>query len=329
MATVADASTVHGEGDPGPDLGPAVFGTMTFGTQTPEAEARGMVELCREAGITMFDTANMYGDGLSEEILGRAVAPFRDDVLIATKVGNRHDLPAGVPQLTAKAIREEVEASLRRLKTDRIDLYYLHMPDHSTPIEETLEAFQALVEAGKILAIGQSNFAAWQAMEMLHIADREGWSPVTYAQPMYNLLARRPEEEYAAFAARYRMRNIVFNPLAGGLLTGKYRIGDVPNPGSRFTRASYQRRYWSSEHFAAVEEFRTIAADAGLTLIELALRWVDAQPLVHRVLLGASRLEHLEANLTALEGPPPDEETSRRVDEVWQRLRGAAPGYNR
>ncbi len=312
------------------DLGTAVFGTMTFGTQTPEDEAIRMVHACREGGVTMFDTANMYGEGVSEEILGRAVSPFRDEVLIASKVGNRHDLPDSTPQLAASAVREEVELSLRRLGTDRIDLYYMHMPDPHTPIDETLGAFQELIEAGKIRAIGHSNYAAWQVMEMIHVAEREGWARVTYGQPMYNLVARRPEEEYVAFSDRYGIGNIVFNPLAGGLLTGKHAIDREPEPGTRFdTRASYQKRYWTPEHFAAVEELKVIAADAGMSLIELALRWLDAQPHVAAVLLGASRLSHLKANLAALEGPPPDDETCRRVDEVWKKLRGAAPPYNR
>lgn len=311
------------------DLGTAVFGTMTFGQQTSETDAHQMVALCREAGVTMFDTANMYGDGRSEEILGRAVAPFRDEVLIATKVGNRHDLPAERPQLTAASIREEVDASLRRLGTDRIDLYYMHVPDPVTPIEETLGAFQELVDAGKIRAVGQSNHAAWQVVEMIHIAAAHGWTRVTYGQPMYNLVARRIEEEYAAFSDRYGMANIVFNPLAGGLLTGKHAMDRPPAPGTRFTKASYQQRYWTPQHFAAVTELTAIAADAGMTLIELSLRWLDAQPQVAAVLLGASTTDHLRTNLAALQGPPPDDDTCRRVDEVWATLRGAAPRYNR
>jgi aryl-alcohol dehydrogenase-like predicted oxidoreductase len=312
------------------DLGTAVFGTMTFGTQTSEEESRRMVQMCRDAGVKMFDTANMYGEGLSEEILGRAVAPFRDEILIATKVGNRHDLSDDLPQLTPDHIRDEVELSLRRLGTDHIDLYYMHMPDQVTPIEETLGAFQELVDAGKIRAVGHSNYAAWQVMEMIHLAEREGWTRVTYGQPMYNLVARRMEEEYAAFSTRYGVGNIVFNPLAGGLLTGKHALDKAPEPGTRFdTRASYTKRYWTPMHFTAVDRLKEIAADAGMSLIELSLRWLDAQPHVEAVLLGASKVEHLEANLAALQGPPPDAETLVRVDAVWADLRGAAPRYNR
>lgn len=317
------------------ELGPAVLGTMTFGEQTDEVAAARMVGVAREAGVRMFDTANSYVDGRSEELLGGIVAPFRDEVLIATKVGNLEAKggkggKGSGGQLSVEVIRSEVEGSLRRLGTDRIDLYYLHRPDWSTPIEETLGVCEELVREGKIRAVGLSNYAAWQSMEALSIAQQEGWSPAVYAQPMYNAITRRLDDEYRSFALRYGIRAIVFNPLAGGLLTGKHTFEAGPAEGTRFgLRSSYQERYWASEYFEAVEALRTIASDAGMGLIELVLRWLDAQPLVHKVLLGASKVEHLEANLRALDGPPPDAASTKRIDEVWQRLRGAAPAYNK
>lgn len=314
------------------DLGPAVLGAMTFGEQTDEADAARMVGIAREAGVRMFDTANSYTGGRSEEILGRIVAPFRDEVLIATKVGNLESGGRSAPdgQLAPDAIRAEVEGSLRRLGTDRIDLYYLHRPDWATPIEETLGVCDELVREGKIRAVGHSNFAAWQAMEMLALAERNGWSPVVHAQPMYNAVTRRLDEEYRSFSLRHGIRNIVFNPLAGGLLTGKHTYASGPAEGTRFgLRSSYQDRYWAPEYFDAVDELRGIAADAGMDLVALVLRWLDAQPLVHKVLLGASKVEHLEANLRALDGSPPDRATADRLDAVWRRLRGTAPAYNK
>lgn len=325
------ASPLPGAVDLG-ELGPAVLGTMTFGEQTDETAAARMVGVARDAGVRMFDTANSYVNGRSEEILGRIVAPFRDEVLIATKVGN---LEAGGGkgsggQLSGDTIRSEVEGSLRRLGTDHIDLYYLHRPDWGTPIEETLGACDELARAGKIRAVGLSNYSAWQSMEALSTAQQEGWSPATYAQPMYNAITRRLDDEYRSFALRYGIRSIVFNPLAGGLLTGKHTFDAGPAEGTRFgLRSSYQDRYWATEYFEAVEALGVIAADAGMGLIELVLRWLDTQPLVHKVLLGASKVEHLEANLRALDGPPPDVASAKRIDEVWQRLRGAAPAYNK
>jgi aryl-alcohol dehydrogenase-like predicted oxidoreductase len=314
------------------DLGPAVLGTMTFGDQTDEAAARRMIEIAREAGVRMFDTANTYNAGRSEEMLGRIVAPFRDDVLIASKVGNRGSDGASAPsgQLRPDAIRLEVEGSLRRLGTDRLDLYYLHRPDWSTPMEETLGACEELVRSGKIRAVGLSNYAAWQFMEALALARTNDWSRIIYSQPMYNILARRPDEEYGKFSAQHGIRNIVFNPLAGGLLTGKHRLAEGPSAETRFAlRASYRDRYWTKEYFDAVNRLDRIAADAAISLVALALRWLDAQPLVHRVLLGASTVQQLTENLRALVGPAPDAETLRRCDEVWQSLRGVAPAYNK
>lgn len=314
------------------DLGPAVLGTMTFGEQTDERTAARMVDVARDAGVRMFDTENTYVDGRSEEILGRIVAPFRDEVLIATKVGNRGSEGASAPsgQLAPDAIRVELDGSLRRLGTDRVDLYYLHRPDRGTPIEETLGACEDLVRAGKVRAVGLSNYAAWQGMEEVSIAGANGWSPALYAQPMYNIVARRPDEEYRAFSLRHGIRNIVFNPLAGGLLTGKHREASGPAESTRFAmRSAYRYRYWAPEYFTAVEHLRGIAADAGLSLVELVLRWLDAQPRQLWILLGASKVEHLVANLQALDGPPPDEETSRRCDDVWRSLRGVAPPYNK
>ena len=330
-ADVPAAPLVPGAVDLG-ELGPAVLGTMTFGEQTDEVAAARMVGVAREAGVRMFDTANSYVDGRSEEMLGRIVAPFRDEVLIATKVGNLEATggKGSGGQLTVDAIRTEVEGSLRRLGTDRIDLYYLHRPDWSTPIDESLGVCDELVREGKIRTVGLSNYAAWQSMEALSIAQQKGWSPAVYAQPMYNAITRRLDDEYRSFALRYGIRSIVFNPLAGGLLTGKHSFDAGPAEGTRFgLRSSYQERYWASEYFEAVEALRTIASEAGMSLIELVLRWLDAQPLVHKVLLGASKIEHLEANLRALDGPPPDAASAKRIDEVWQRLRGAAPAYNK
>jgi len=305
---------------------------MTFGEQTDEPTATRMVALAREAGVRMFDTANSYTGGRSEEILGRIVAPFRDEVLIATKVGNRESAGATAPggQLSPDAIRAELEGSLRRLGTDHVDLYYLHRPDWSTPFEETLGACEALVREGKVRAVGLSNFAAWQGMEALALADRNGWDPAVYAQPMYNAVTRRLDEEYRSFSLRHGIRNIVFNPLAGGLLTGKHVFAEGPAEGTRFgLRATYKDRYWAPEYFDAVEELRRIAADAGMDIVALVLRWLVQQPLVHGVLLGASKVEHLEANLRALDGPPPDRATTDRIDAVWQLLRGPAPAYNK
>lgn len=314
----------------GRTTGRVVFGTMTFGTQVDEAEAEAMVGLCLDRGVTMFDTSNNYAKGASEEILGRVVAPFRDEVLISTKGGSHvdQDDPA-LAGLSRRALHHAVDASLQRLGTDRIDVYYLHRPDRSTPLEETLEALHDLVRAGKVLQVGQSNFAAWQITEMLHLARRNGWPEVLVSQPMYNLIGRRIEAEYVECSAHHGLTDITYNPLAGGLLTGKHRRDAPPAEGTRFTKAIYRDRYWNDVQFGAIERLREIAGGASLTLVELAYRWVMGSGVSDGMLLGASSLEQLRSNIDALDGPALPEDVRHACDDVWDGLRGAAPDYNR
>lgn len=311
-------------------VGRVVYGTMTFGDQVDEREAAEMVHACRDAGVTMFDTSNNYAGGASEEILGRIVKPFRDEVTISTKGGSHVDQQdSAVVGLTRKAIHEAVDGSLRRLGVDHIDLYYFHRPDWNTPIEESLEAISEVVAAGKVRHVGQSNYAAWQIAEMTCLSERHGWPQVRVSQQMYNLLGRRIEAEYAACARRLNLSTIVYNPLAGGLLTGKHRRERVPESAGRFARPVYRERYWHPVLFEAVERLREVADASGLTLVELSLRWLLGQPLVDCLLLGASSLEQLRTNLAALEGPPLDEQTLAACDDVWSGIDGAAPHYNR
>jgi aryl-alcohol dehydrogenase-like predicted oxidoreductase len=313
---------------PGADLEVSrlVLGAMTFGSQVDAPEAARMVHRAREFGVTMFDTANTYNAGRSEEILGEVVKPFRQEVQIATKVGqNRGE----APPLSRQTVLRELEGSLRRLGTDYIDVYYLHQPDARTPFEETLTCLDEVVRSGKVRYIAQSNFAAWQITECHSLAARNGWQKMQVSQQMYNLLARRIEEEYRTCAQHLGLFNIAYNPLAGGLLSGKHRVSREPEPGSRFSVKYYQARYWNETQFHAVERLRGIAADAEMTLVELSYRWLLSRPLIDGVLIGASTMEHLEANLAAASGHPPDEDTLARVDGVWSTLRGVAPAYNR
>lgn len=316
--------------DTGLSAGRVVFGAMTFGAQVEEPEAEQMMDACRQAGITMFDTSNNYAGGRSEEILGRLVRPFREEVLLSTKAGSHVDqADPALSGLTARALTHAVDGSLRRLGTDYVDVFYLHRPDRSTPVEETLEALAGLVAAGKVRHIGQSNFAAWQITEMVYLAKAHGWPQPLLSQPMYNLVGRRVEAEYAECSRRLGLTNITYNPLAGGLLTGKHRRDETPQPGTRFAKEIYRDRYWNDVQFEAVERLRTLAEGAGLTLIELAYRWVLGSELAHGMLLGASSLEQLRANLDALNGPPLGEDLRQACDEVWAGLAGAAPLYNR
>ncbi len=306
-----------------------VLGTMTFGSQVGESDARAMIDRCVVAGVNMFDTANAYNAGESERILGTALKGHRDEVLIATKVFNPMGDAPDDRGLSERAIHKAIDASLKRLATDYVDVYYFHQPDWATPVEESLGAMDGLVMGGKVRYVGVSNYAAWQISEINCLRARDGRPPVMVSQQMYNLLARRIEDEYAAYAERAQLFDIVYNPLAGGLLTGKHRAGSTPAEGSRFTQEMYRQRYWDEAHFRAVERLGAISRDAGLSLVELAFRWLLSRPLVDAVLLGASRTGQLESNLAACEGPPLDDELSKSCDEVGAELRGPAPAYNR
>jgi 1-deoxyxylulose-5-phosphate synthase len=306
------------------------FGTMTFGSQTDEATAHQMVDRCLEAGINFIDNANIYNNGKAEAIVGKTLAGRRDKVILASKVrGKMGEGPDDVG-LSRGAIRKAIDASLKRLGVDYLDIYYLHQPDYDTPIEETLAAMDELVKAGKVRYPAVSNYAAWQVAAIHCISKENGYRPPFISQPLYNLLARAIEDEFVPFCKRFGVSIIPYNPLAGGLLTGKQPGGDKPLPGTRFDgNKMYLDRYWYDDYFAAVEELKKIAREAGKSLVELALGWVLSQDHVDSVILGASRLEHLEENLKACEGPRLSDSVLERCDEVWKGLRGVTPRYNR
>ena len=306
------------------------FGTMTFGAQIDQATAHRIVDCCLDAGINFFDTANVYNRGAAETIVGKTLKGRRDKVILASKVRGKIGDAPDEEGLSRAAMRKAIDASLQRLGTDYVDLYYLHQPDYATPIEETLETMEELVRAGKVRFPAISNYAAWQVAEILWICEKRGYHPYFISQPMYNLLARGIEEEYLPFCQRFGVAVVPYNPLAGGLLTGKHSRQSAPTPGTRFDgNKMYQDRYWLDDDFAAVEELRSIAQEAGKTLVELAVQWLLAQPLVDSIILGASRVEQLEENLKAAEGPNLDKSVLKRCDTVWKRLRGITPKYNR
>jgi aryl-alcohol dehydrogenase-like predicted oxidoreductase len=306
------------------------FGTLTFGSQTDEAAAWRIVDRCLDAGINFFDTANVYNKGAAETILGRALAARRQKVILATKVGFKMDDGPGESGLSRRALQKALEGSLERLQTDYVDLYYLHVPDYTVPIGETLAAMDEAVRAGKVRHPAVSNYAAWQVCEMHWIAEKQGFRPPLVSQPMYNVLTRAIEEEYLAFCKRLNVAVVPYNPLAGGLLTGKHSKLRGPAAGTRFEgNKLYLDRYWHDDYFAAIDELAGIARAAGKTLVELAFQWLLSQAQVDSIILGASRLEQLEENLKACQGGPLDEALLAQCDKVWKRLRGITPKYNR
>ena len=306
------------------------MGTMTFGSQAGLSESQRIVDRCLDAGINFFDTANVYNQGKSEEIVGKVLGSRRSDIVLASKAFGVMGDPAEYSGLSRAAIRKAIEASLRRLGTDYLDIYYLHQPDRDTPIEETLAAMDELRKEGKIRYWATSNYSAWQICEMHWICEKEGYQKPRFAQPMYNLVARGIEQEYLALTQRMEITNVCYNPLAGGMLTGKQKVNSEPLPGTRFDgNQMYLKRYWHAEYFEAVEKLGEVAREAGLTPVQLALRWILQQPGAHCVILGASSLEQLEENLRAMETPALSSEQLEACDLVWQRLHGPTPIYNR
>ncbi len=306
------------------------LGTMTFGSQVDEPTAARMVDACLEAGINFFDTANMYNQGKAETILGKVLGPRRKEIILATKVRNKMGDGPDDRGLSRAAIRKAIDASLKRLATDYVDVYYLHQPDYDVPIEETLEAMDELVRGGKVRFPAVSNYAAWQVGEIHWIASRNGYKPPYISQPMYNLLARGIEEEYLPFCQRFGVAVVPYNPLAGGLLSGKHARGSSPGAGTRFDgNKLYLDRYWHDADFAAVEDLKNVAREARKSLVELSLQWLLGQPQVDSVILGASRFEQLRENLKACQGARLDKQTLAKCHAVWKRLRGVTPKYSR
>ena len=307
----------------------ACFGTMTFGSQADEASAQRIMDRCLDGGVNFIDTANVYNKGLSETIVGKTLKGRRDKVILASKVRGKMGDGPNESGLSRPAILKAVEESLRRLQTDYLDLYYLHQPDYDVRIEESLEAMDCLVRSGKVRYPASSNYSGWQVCQMLWIAEKNGYRPAVVTQPMYNLLARGMEQEYVPMCKEFGISTVVYNPLAGGMLTGKQKR-EAPLPGTRFdNNQMYLSRYWYDTYFDAVEELVEIARKAGRSPVSLVLNWLLHHSAADCVILGASRLEQLDENLKAMEEGPLPADAVAACNEVWLKVRGVTPQYNR
>jgi len=302
---------------------------MTFGSQVDEPAALRIVDRCMDAGVNFFDTANVYNNGASEVIVGKTLKGRRDKIILASKVRGKMGEGPDEAGLARGAIERAIDESLRRLQTDYLDLYYLHQPDYAVPIEESLEAMERLVKAGKVRYPASSNYSGWQVAQMQSIAGTKGYKRATITQPMYNLIARGIEQEYLPMAKEFGISTVVYNPLAGGMLTGKQKR-DAPLKGTRFDgNQMYLSRYWHAEDFDAVGELLEIAKKAGRSPVSLALNWLLHHTPIDCVILGASKLEQLDENLNAMEGGPLAADTVSACDGVWAKIRGVSPQYNR
>jgi aryl-alcohol dehydrogenase-like predicted oxidoreductase len=288
-------------GNTGVKVSTLCFGTMSFGDTADEKTSAAMFNRCREVGINFFDCANIYAGGRSEEILGDLIADCRDELIITTKVfgSTGPDINAGGS--SRRHIQSAVEASLKRLKTDHIDIYFLHKFDDNTPIEETLRVLDDLVKAGKILYPAASNFAAWQVAKALGISAREGLARFECVQPMYNLVKRQAEVEILPMAQSENVGVIPYNPLGGGLLTGKYGPDKRPDTGRLIENQNYQTRYGQAIYYEVAERFTNFAQERNLNPVSLAVAWVDAHPAITAPIIGARNLEQLEGSLKSLD----------------------------
>lgn len=294
-------------GQTGVKVSKLCFGTMSFGGDADEATSGELYHCCREAGINFFDCANTYAGGRSEEILGKLVASERDDLVLTSKVYFSMGSDVNAMGATRKHIFRQIEASLRRLNTSYLDVYFIHHFDEVTPLEETLRALDDLVHQGKVLYLGASNFAAWQVMKALRISAVEGLAPFAVLQPMYNLVKRQAEVEILPMAESEGLGVISYSPLAGGMLTGKYAGAEKPQVGRLLTNKAYQARFgedWMGETAARFSQF---AKERGYDPASLAVAWVASHPAVTAPIIGARNTRQLEGSLKAADLEMPTE----------------------
>jgi len=277
------------------------FGTMSFGDTADEAESGRMFKRCLDVGINFFDCANVYAGGKSEEILGRLMAGMRDELVITTKGWGQTRDGINNRGSSRRHLTMAVEDSLRRLNTDRIDVYFLHQFDKDTPIDESIRALDDLVQQGKILYPAVSNWAAWQLALALGISAREGLARFEVIQPMYNLVKRQAEVEILPLAQDQQIGVIPYSPLGGGLLTGKYTKTDKPDQGRIVENQMYARRYSEEMYYQVATDFTEYAKSKGQHPATLAVAWTMTHPAVTAPIIGARNVAQLEASLAALD----------------------------
>ena len=278
------------------------LGGNNFGRLLDLEASRKVIHKALDLGITFFDTGDIYGNiGGSESYLGQSLGDRRKDIVLATKFGKAMDKTGTKQGASRRYIMSAIEESLRRLKTDWIDLYQIHVPDPLTPIEETLRALEDLIKQGKVRHIGCSQFVAWQIVEAQLTSRHHGLHPFVSCQCAYNLLKRELERDLAPVLQSYDVGLLPYFPLACGLLTGKYKRTSMPE-GARLTdNQRYAVRYLTDANWGIVEQLEKFSAERGHTLLELAFGWMAANPLVASVMAGATRPEQLELNVRAVQ----------------------------
>ena len=305
-----------------------ILGTMTFGESVFSPDVKEFINTYLDAGYNELDTAYVYNEGNCERLLGEALKEIDRPYTIATKVNPRIS-----GKLDGEAAYKQVNESLDRLGRDCVDIVYLHFPDPATPVISVLEACADLHEQGKFQELGLSNFPAWMVADVWNICDKHGWVKPTIYQGIYNPLTRKAEIELNACLNNYGMRFYAFNPMAGGLLTGRYgKFEDAPTDG-RFThRPNYQGRYWKKSYFDAVEIIKSAAEKHGITSIEATYRWLAYHSMLNGdrgdgILIGASKMSHLKQNMEAVEKGPLPDDVLTAFEEAWSISKKDSPEY--
>ena len=304
-----------------------VLGTMTFGESVFAPDAQAFVDAFLDAGYNEFDTAYVYNEGQSEMLLGEALKN-KSGYSVATKVNPRIS-----GRLDGEAAYAQLNESLKRLGMPRVDIFYLHFPDPATPVSSVLEACAQLHKEGKFGELGLSNFPAWMVADVWHICEKNGWVKPTVYEGIYNPLTRNAERELNAALDRFGMRFYAYNPLAGGLLSGRYTSFEEAPGDGRFThRPNYQNRYWKKSYFDAVNYLKTACEKEGTSLPEAVYRWLTHHSMLRgergdRVIIGASKLHHLKDNLSYFAKGPLGEETVGAFEKAWSVCRADSPEY--
>jgi aryl-alcohol dehydrogenase-like predicted oxidoreductase len=306
------------------------LGTMTFGNQCDEPTSRAIMDKAFDYGVTFFDTADAYplgstleSKGRTEEYVGNWLKGRREQIVLATKFFGEMGTGPNDRGGSRKHIFQAVEASLRRLQTDYIDLYQMHFPDYETPLNETLQALDDLVHSGKVRYIGCSNYPAWLLTKALWISDKLRLARFDSVQPRYNLLFRHIEAELLPLALDQGIGVISYNPLAGGVLTGRYQAGQAVEQGTRFSLQNagqlYRARYWQEAQMQAVDQFKQVCDERKAPITQVAIAWVLAQPAITSAIVGASKAEQLEQSLPAVDLVL-DEQLLAACDNIWYQL---------
>jgi aryl-alcohol dehydrogenase-like predicted oxidoreductase len=287
-------------GNTGIKVSSLCMGTLTFGNGADKKTSAELFSRCRDVGINFFDCANVYAKGVSEEILGELVAPCRNEIVLTSKFYGGMGEDVNARGASRFHIRQAVEASLRRLKTDRLDVYFMHHFPENIPLEEALRSLNDLVRSGKILHIGASNFAAWQVAKALGISTFRTWSRIDVIQPMYNLVKRQAEVEILPMAQSESLGVITYSPLGGGLLTGKYRAKRGQD-GRITDNPMYKARYGYDNLYNIASSFSAFSDAHNYEPAALAVAWAAAHPAVTAPIIGARSLEQLEGSLKSLD----------------------------